>query len=91
MDEELSRFKDKPIEDTVEFLFPDGISHKVREIGIEKKVMLCAFAIHRKEAEKEQDKDILSFQLADTNSGSPFGRLIFWRGPSAKCGGKRGP
>jgi len=65
LDEELSRFKDKPIEDNVEFLFLDGISQKVREVGIEKKVMLCAFAIHRKEAEKERVKDILSFQLAD--------------------------
>jgi len=66
LDEELSRFKDKPIEDNVEFLFLDGISQKVRELGIEKKVMLCAFGIHRKEAEKERCKDILSFQLADT-------------------------
>jgi len=65
LDEALSQFKDKPIEDTVEFLFLDGISQKVREIGIEKKVMLCAFAIHRKEPEKERVKDILSFQLAD--------------------------
>ncbi len=65
LDEELFRFKDKPLEDTVEFLFLDGISQKVREIGIEKKVMLCAFGIHRKEAEKEGVKDILSFQLAD--------------------------
>jgi putative transposase len=65
LDEELSRFKDKPIEDNVEFLFLDGISQKVREIGIEKKVMLCAFGIHRKEAEKERCKDILSFRLAD--------------------------
>jgi len=66
LDEELSRFKDKPIEDTVEFLFLDGISQKVREIGIEKKVMLCAFGIHQKEPDKEErDKDILSFQLAE--------------------------
>lgn len=66
LDEELSRFKEKPIDDTVEFLFLDGISQKVREIGIEKKVMLCAFGIHRKkENQEERDKDILSFQLTD--------------------------
>ena len=29
-------------EDTVEFLFLDGMSQKVRELGIENKVMLCA-------------------------------------------------
>lgn len=66
LDESLSQFKDKPIEDTVEFLFLDGISQKVREIGIEKKVMLCAFGIHRKkEQQGQREKDILSFQLAD--------------------------
>jgi putative transposase len=66
LDEELSRFKDKPIEDTVEFLFLDGISQKVREIGIEKKVMLCAFGISRKnEGEEERKKELLSFQLTD--------------------------
>ena len=67
LDEALSRFKDKPIEDTAEFLFLDGISQKVREIGIEKKVMLCAFAIYRKENDqKEREKNILSFQLTGT-------------------------
>jgi transposase-like protein len=66
LDEELSRFKDKPIEDTVEFLFLDGISQKVREIGIEKKVMLCACGISQKdEGEEERRKELLSFQLTD--------------------------
>ena len=66
LDKELERFKDKPIPDTVEFLFLDGISQKVREIGIERKVMLCAFAIHRqKPGEEHRRKEILSFQLSD--------------------------
>jgi len=43
---ELEHFKDKLIEYTVEFLFLDGITQKVREIGIENKVMLGALAIH---------------------------------------------
>lgn len=50
----------------MEFLFLDGISQNVREIGIEKKVMLCAFGIHRKGPGEEQRlKEILSFQLTD--------------------------
>jgi len=66
LDKELARFKDKPIDDTVEFLFLDGISQKVREIGIEKKVMLCAFAIHRKKpGDHHRHKEILSFQLTE--------------------------
>lgn len=66
LDKELERFKDKPIDDTVEFLFLDGISQKVREIGIERKMMLCAFAIHRKRPGEEKPlKEILSFQLTD--------------------------
>ena len=54
LDRELEAFRDKPISDTVEFLFLDGISQKVREIGIETKVMLCAFAIYHKEPGEEQ-------------------------------------
>lgn len=66
LDKELERFKDKPIDDTVEFLFLDGISQKVREIGIERKIMLCAFAIHRKRPGEEKPlKEIISFQLTD--------------------------
>jgi transposase-like protein len=64
LDKEVERFRDKPLADTVEFLFLDGISQKVREIGIEKKVMLCAFGIHRKKpGEAERLKEILLFQL----------------------------
>jgi transposase-like protein len=83
LDEALSRFKDKPIEDTVEFLFLDGISQKVRQIGIEKKVMLCAFGIHRKkEHQEERDKDILSFQLTDVEDKAS------WRGFLANLKGR---
>lgn len=62
--EELARFKDKPIEDTVEFLFLYGLSQKVREIGIEKKVMLCAFGIHpKKEQQKNEIRTFCLFSL----------------------------
>lgn len=66
LDAELARFQDKPIDDTIEFLFLDGISQKVREIGIERKVMLCAFGIHQKrDGEAARRREILSFQLTD--------------------------
>ena len=75
LDKELERYKDKPITDTIEFLFLDGISQKVREIGIEKKVMLCAFAIHQKQSgAAECKKEILSFQLTDVEDTAS------WRG-----------
>lgn len=75
LDKELERFKDKPIDDTVEFLFLDGISQKVREIGTTKKVMLCGFAIHRKRpGEGERHKEILSFQLTEVEDEAS------WRG-----------
>ena len=77
LDKELERFKDKPIDDTVEFLFLDGISQKVREIGIEKKMMLCAFAIHRKRpGEKQPKKEILSFQLTDVEDEASWKGFI---------------
>lgn len=60
LDEEVEKYKSKPIEDTVEFLFLDGIVQKVREIGIENKVMLCAYGIY-----KDGRREILSFELVD--------------------------
>lgn len=77
LDKELERYKDKPIADTIEFLFLDGISQKVREIGIEKKVMLCAFAIHQKQAgEAERKKEILSFQLTDVEDTASWAGFL---------------
>jgi len=63
LDQELAGYRTKPLTDTVEFLFLDGISSKVREIGIEKKVVLCALGIHRRKPGEEQPrKELLSFQ-----------------------------
>jgi len=54
LDQELEGYRTKPLADTVEFLFLDGMSSKVREIGIERKVVLCALGIHRQEKGKDQ-------------------------------------
>jgi transposase-like protein len=61
LDEDLKRYQTQSLEDDIEFLFLDGITQKVREIGVEGKVMLCAFGIHA-----DGKKEILSFRLADT-------------------------
>lgn len=77
LDKELEKFTDKPIADTVQFLFLDAISQKVKEIGIEEKVMLCTFAIHRKKpGEKQPVKEILSFQLTDVEDEASWKRMI---------------
>ncbi len=60
LDGELLQYQSKPIEDTVEYLFLDGIKEKVRELGVEGKVMLCALGIH-----KDGRREILSFRLVD--------------------------
>jgi len=66
LDQELEGYRSKPLGDTVEFLFLDGISQKVREIGIENKVMLCAFGIHRPgPGEAQGRRELLSFQLTE--------------------------
>lgn len=76
LDRELTQYRTKPLADSVEFLFLDGISQKVREIGIEKKVVLCAFGIHRPEpGEAQGRRELLSFQLTeveDTESWQGF-------------------
>ena len=60
LDEELRRYQTKPLSDDFPFLFLDGISQKVREIGVEKKVMLCALGMR-----EDGTKEMLSFRLVD--------------------------
>jgi putative transposase len=62
-DQELEQYRTKPIEDKYEYLFLDGIYDKIREIGLERKVLLCALGIT-----KDGKKEILSFHLVDTES-----------------------
>lgn len=83
LDQELEQYRSKPLADTVEFLFLDGISQKVREIGIEKKVALCALGIHRPEVGEEQPrKELLSFQLTEVEDTES------WRGFLADLKGR---
>jgi putative transposase len=75
LDQELEGYRTKPLADTVEFLFLDGISQKVREIGVENKVMLCAFGIHRPgPGEAQGRRELLSFQLTEVEDTEA------WRG-----------
>jgi putative transposase len=83
LDQELEGYRSKPLADTVEFLFLDGISQKVREIGIEKKVVLCALGIHRQEPGEDQPrKELLSFQLTEVEDTEA------WRGFLADLKGR---
>lgn len=60
LDEELKRYQTRSLSDDFPFLFLDGITQKVREIGVEKKVMLCALGL-----KEDGTKEMLSFRLAD--------------------------
>jgi len=83
LDQELEQYRSKPLTDTVEFLFLNGIRKKVREIGILKKVMLCALGIHRQEVGEEQSrKELLSFQLTEVEDAES------WRGFLADLKGR---
>jgi putative transposase len=62
-DQELEQYRTKPIEDTYDYLFLDGIYDKIREIGLERKVLLCALGLT-----KDGKKELLSFRLVDTES-----------------------
>lgn len=62
-DQELEEYRTKPIEDKYEYLFLDGIYDKIREIGLERKVLLCALGMT-----KEGKKELLSFHLVDSES-----------------------
>jgi len=69
LDEELERYQTKPLSDDVEILFLDGITQKVREIGMVRKVALCAYGIRQ-----DDSRELLSFRLADTED------VASWRG-----------
>ena len=60
LDEELKHYQTRPLSDDFPFLFLDGITQKVREIGVEKKVMLCALGMR-----EDSTKEMLSFRLVD--------------------------
>jgi len=60
LDEELKQFQTKPLTDDYPFLFLDGITQKVREIGVKKKVMLCALGM-----KEDGTRETLSFRMAD--------------------------
>ena len=57
---ELEQYRTAELDDDYEFLFLDGIHDKVREIGVERKVLLCALGIR-----PDGSKKILSFRLVD--------------------------
>ena len=60
LDEELRQYQSKPLTDDYPFLFLDGIKQKVREIGVKKKVMLCALGM-----KEDGSRETLSFRLAE--------------------------
>ncbi|MFH0872862.1 MAG: transposase [bacterium] len=60
LDADLQAYQSKPLGDDIVFLFLDGISQKVREIGVEGKVMLCTFGIRA-----DGRKELFSFWLTD--------------------------
>jgi putative transposase len=62
-DQELEEYRTKPMEDTYDYLFLDGIYDKIREIGLERKALLCALGMT-----KDGKKELLSFHLVDSES-----------------------
>ena len=60
LDGELKQYQTRSLTDDFPFLFLDGITQKVREISVEKKVMLCALGMR-----EDGTKEMLSFRLAD--------------------------
>ena len=64
LDAHVAAFREQRIPDTVRYLLLDGISAKVREVGVAGKVFLVAYGIHT-----DGRREILGFVLADSESG----------------------
>jgi len=69
LDAQVRAFRERTIPDTVRYLLLDGITAKVREVGVRGKVFLVAFGIHA-----DGHREILGFELADSESEAN------WRG-----------
>jgi len=69
IEKEMEMFQRAEISDEVEFLFLDGMVHKVREIGVEKKSILAALVIY-----KDGRKELVGFQIAESET------VNAWRG-----------
>lgn len=69
LEEELAYFRSKPMPADIRFLFLDGITQKVQELGVEKKVVHCALGVR-----EDGSNDLLGFQLADDEGTAS------WRG-----------
>ena len=67
LDEELRQYQTRELTDDFPFLFLDGITQKVREIGVDKKVMLCALGLR-----EDGTKELLSFRLVDKEDSSSW-------------------
>lgn len=57
------QFQEKALKDEYRFLFLDGISAHIREIGVEKGVLLCAVALKH-----DGTKEVIGARLADAES-----------------------
>jgi putative transposase len=57
------QFQEKQLQDEYRFLFLDGISAHIREIGVERGVLLCAVALKH-----DGTKEVIGARLADSES-----------------------
>lgn len=71
LDEELRHYQTRPLPDDFPFLFLDGIRQKVKEISVEKKVMLCALGMR-----EDGSKEMLSFRLVDQEDTDGWGAFL---------------
>ena len=69
---ELEQYRTAPIVDEeVEFLFLDGIAERVRELGMERKILLCALGMTA-----AGKKRILGFRLVDAEDTASWKALL---------------
>jgi len=71
LDYDVDAFLRRELEDDIEYLYLDGITAKLRQLGIEGKVMLVALGVHR-----DGTKEVLSFRLEDSESAASWEALL---------------
>ena len=71
LDYDVDAFLSRELEDDIEYLYLDGITAKLRQLGIEGKVMLVALGVHR-----DGTKEVLGFRLEDSESAASWEALL---------------
>lgn len=71
LDYDVEAFLGRELDDDIEYLYLDGVTAKLRELGVEGKVLLVGLGVHQ-----DGTKEVLGFLLVDAESAASWEELL---------------